>query len=96
MTLALFMNRRGSVTGKHVYLTDIGAKEVMELALKQHEGHIAQQARTKAFADCTKMWQQEIEKIIDEEGLKTVQLTRILELFGVKYAYNKETKNEYG
>ncbi|MER2061477.1 MAG: hypothetical protein ABS894_00950 [Aerococcus urinaeequi] len=70
--------------GHHIYLRPENAKEVMEKSLASHEEHIAQEARSKAFHDCTEYWKKEITNIHEAGGPNVYQLSKIMKLFHIK------------
>lgn len=69
--------------GKHFYVTGANAMEVIEAALDQREEMIKEEARSKAFKDCTIMWANEIKKINDAGGTQEEKLSRIMHMFSV-------------
>jgi hypothetical protein len=69
--------------GQHIYVNGDNARETIETALEHLEEKIKDEARSKAFKDCTEMWGKEIARIHDAGGPPRAQLSRILKMFSV-------------
>lgn len=70
--------------GNHVHLTAENAQETIELAIAHIREAASDEARSKAFKDCTAYWKSEVEKIHAFGAPPRAQLSKILALFNIE------------
>jgi hypothetical protein len=75
--------------GKHVYLFEDNAEEVLGEVVSLIKNKVASESRYKAFDECTKFWQdhyrKEVFNILSDNCPKEAKLSRIRQLFEIEY-----------
>lgn len=74
------------MAGNHIYLTEDNAEETLERCLMYLKSKTSQEARTKAFDDCTNYWKTEIENIINSDYANETKVNKIRTLFSVEHS----------